>query len=321
MTYRFGVQRFVDRLRAEYRFDLIHAYFTYPDGVAAVHLGKRYGVPVVITEHAPWGPGFVRHRLVTRKAIWASTRAAAQIAVSTSVRDQIVSHTGRPEAVRVIPNGVDGSEFTTLNGAPGRDPNQILYVGHLNAVKGVDVLLKAMKLLIARRPRSRLVLFGATYYRTKERLAEGMLALAEELQLGGHVEFLDAQPPVEVARYMRESSVLVLPSRAESFGCVLIEALACGTPVVATRCGGPEDIVHDGVGRLVPTEDPPSLAAAIDEVLDRREEFEASRLRGFALEKFSWDSVAERTVSLYHEALGRRASGRATAASIAARQG
>jgi glycosyltransferase involved in cell wall biosynthesis len=162
-----------------------------------------------------------------------------------------------------------------------------------------------MKLLLARRPNSKLVLFGATYYRAKERLSEDMRELARELRLDGHVEFLGPQPPAEVARYMRESAVLVLPSRAESFGCVLVEALACGTPVVSTRCGGPEDIVHDGVGRLVPTDDPTSLATAIEDVLDRQEEFEPSRLREYALENFSWDSLAERTVSLYREALAQ----------------
>jgi glycosyltransferase involved in cell wall biosynthesis len=166
-------------------------------------------------------------------------------------------------------------------------------------------LLAAMKILLRHRPSAKLVLIGGTFYRAKQRLADGMVALARDLGLNGQVQFLGARKPADIARYMHESSVLVLPSRSESFGCVLVEALACGTPVVATRCGGPEDIVHDGVGRLVAPEDETVLAAAILDVLSRREEFDPARLRAYALENFSWERVAEQTVDVYHDLLER----------------
>jgi len=102
---------------------------------------------------------------------------------------------------------------------------------------------------------------------------------------------------------MQESALLVLPSRRESLGLVLAEALACGTPVLSTRCGGPEDIVTDEVGVLVPPEDPEALANGIEQLLARRESFEPNRLRAYALERFGFDAVGKRLSALYQEAL------------------
>jgi glycosyltransferase involved in cell wall biosynthesis len=233
----------------------------------------------------------------------AAARADAHIAISTAVRRQIGTHTGHPEKVQVIPDGVDGSEFPLVNGHRATNPDQLLYVGHVNAVKGVDVLLRALRIVRSQRPATRLVVVGATFYKAKRMLAEQMQALAHELGLDDDVDFVGAQPHDELVRHMHESALLVLPSRSESFGCVLIEALATGTPVVATRCGGPEDIVHDGVGTLVPPGDERALASAILDVLARRAQFEPARLRAYALENFSWQHVAERTAGVYRQVL------------------
>jgi glycosyltransferase involved in cell wall biosynthesis len=105
---------------------------------------------------------------------------------------------------------------------------------------------------------------------------------------------------------MRQSAVLVLPSRRETFGSVLVEALACGTPVVASRCGGPEDIVTPEVGRLVEPEDEHALAAAIEQVLDDAAAYEPVRLREYALEHFAWPRIAGRIAELYGEILAER---------------
>jgi glycosyltransferase involved in cell wall biosynthesis len=114
--------------------------------------------------------------------------------------------------------------------------------------------------------------------------------------------------PEEVAAHIRESALLVAPSRSETFGSVLIEALACGIPVVSTRCGGPEDFVTDEVGRLVPKEDETALAEAIAETLDQRHRYDPLRLRQYALDNFTWERVARRNVEIYEEALERNGS-------------
>jgi len=133
--------------------------------------------------------------------------------------------------------------------------------------------------------------------------------LASELGLDANVEFVGMKPPGEVASFMRESSLLVLSSRSETFGAVLIEAMACGTPVLATRCGGPEEIVTDEVGRLVPKEDVEALATAILEMTSESARYDSGLLRRYAVENFSWEKIADRTVDLYQRALAGQVEG------------
>lgn len=131
-----------------------------------------------------------------------------------------------------------------------------------------------------------------------------MRRLASELGIDGRLEFAGSQPPARVADYMRESALLVLPSRRESFGAVLVEALACGIPVVATRCGGPEDFITDAVGVLVEKENPEALAAAIRAVLSRLDEYPAAALSRYAHAGYAWEGIADRTWQVYAQTLG-----------------
>jgi glycosyltransferase involved in cell wall biosynthesis len=303
-TYFWGARGEVDRLRREFPFDLIHAHFSYPDGVAAARLARRYGVPLLITEHAPWLPWMEQYPRVRRQAVWASRQCAFHMGVSQYVRDTITRFTGPAENLRVVPVGVDGATFRPEPGGGAPDPNLIVYAGRIHPIKGVDVLLQAMLQVVARRPEARLILVGGgSFFRGYRLREERLRAMAAELGLGRHAEFIGERPPDKVARLMGQSAVVVLPSRAESFGAVLVEALACGTPVVATRCGGSEDIVTERVGLLIDKECPDVLAAAIERVLDRRSDYDPAELRAHALDNFSWDGIARRTLDLYGAAL------------------
>ena len=303
LAYYLGVRRCVDRLRARFPFDLIHAHFTYPDGVVAAWLGRRHGVPVVITEHASWRPWMERYPLVRRQATWAARHAAFHLAVSTALRDSILHVRGPSSNLRVVPCGVDGAVFAPSTAARVV-PNQVLFVGAVRPVKGLDVLLRAIAALAERGADPRLVVVGESFYESYRREDERMRELAGRLGLADRVRFVGRQPPSEVARYMQESAVLVLPSRRESLGMVLAEALACGTPVVATRAGGPEDIVDDEVGVLVPVEDPEALAEGIRTVLRRRAWYDPARLRARTLERFGLEAVGRDLAALYRQAVG-----------------
>lgn len=302
--YYLSTMSLVERIRKTFPFDLIHAHFSFPDGVVAALLGRRYGVPVVVTEHALWRP----HRMedsqfVRSQASWAVRNSTFHIAVSRSVKASIEYFTGPSDHIRTIPIGVDGSMFK-LSASAAPKPNQILYVGFLNRNKGVDVLLRAMSHVSKANPDAQLVLVGGSFYKNTNRQEQQLRQLTKELALDGCVKFVGYQDSHEVARYMRESAVLVLPSRGESFGAVLVEALACGTPVIATRCGGPEDVVTDEVGMLVEPEDDHELSRAIETMLVRRPQFKPERLRAYAMERFSWERVGAETTKLYGEALG-----------------
>lgn len=302
--YYLAARPVADRLRRAFPFDVIHAHFSYPDGVVGALLARRYDVPLIITEHAPWRPNWMdRSHIVRRQAVWAARQTTFLIAVSTSVRTTIAEFTGTTERIRVIPIGVDGALFTSTGNGSSRRADQILYVGYLNYNKGVDVLLRAMTQLTKRQPDLRLVLVGGSTYRNTRIQEEQLRRLATDLGLDSVVTFAGTKPADEVARYMRESALLVLPSHAESFGAVLVEALACGTPVVSTHCGGPEDIVTDATGKLVTPGDAEALSAAIQQVLEHRAAYAPEALREYALEHFAWPRVAERTVDLYQEAV------------------
>jgi glycosyltransferase involved in cell wall biosynthesis len=299
-----GLRSTVDRIRERFPFDLIHAHMIHPEGAVAHRLSKRYGVPFVVTEHAPWTEQWFARPTVRREALAAARAASSLLAVSSSVRETMASFGVAGERVRVVPIGVDGETFR-LGRPEDRRRDQVLYVGWLNYTKGIDVLLRAMTLLNGRPDPARLVLVGEAIYRNTRLQEEELRRLAGTLDLGTRVTFVGRKLHQEVARLMAESAVVVLPSRAESFGATLVEALASGTPVVATACGGPEDIVTDEVGRLVPAENPEALAAAIEAVLGERRRYAAEELRRYALERFSWDRVVERVYAAYRTAVPR----------------
>jgi len=304
-TYYWSIRRHVDRLRREFPFNLVHANFGYPDGVVAARLARRYNVPFLITEHASWLPWMNDYPKARRQAVSAASQCAFHIAVSRYARDTVAHFTGDTEKLRVIPNGVDVSVFTCPQNGSERKLTQILYVGLMRHVKGIDLLLKAMRKLVNQNPALKLVLVGGGIYRDYFKQETELRRLAQELGLENNVEFVGIKSPQEVAAYMRESAVLVLPSRNETFGAVLIEALACGTPVVATRCGGPEDIVIKEVGRLIPKEDVTALAQAIAAVIAERQKYETEQLRDYVLKNFSWEQIAHQTVALYREAINK----------------
>lgn len=299
-AYAAGVAQAVDRLRRAFPFDLVHAHFIYPDGAVAHRLSRRYGVPFVVTEHAPWS-GWLDRPGVGREALRAGTAAATIMAVSTCVRTTV--HERIPAAqVEVIPVGVDMDIFVPAR-EQQRQRDLILFVGFINYNKGVDVLLDAMRRLAVRSLPARLLLVGGAHYRNTRLQEERLRRYAASLGLGDRIEFAGKLAQTQVARLMAESAVVVLPSRAESFGAVLVEALACGTPVVATRCGGPEDIVGEEVGTLVPVGDAEALADALAEVLASGERFPPARLRAYAAERFGLDRVADRIAEVYRRAV------------------
>lgn len=299
VAYAAAVLPVVASLRRRFTFDVVHAHFTYPDGVVAALVGRHYGVPVVISEHVPWLAWMKRRGVVRRQTLWASRAAAAHVPVSRYVARTIAETDGAPP-VRWQPltPAVDGHLFRPIVGLR-REREQILFVGAVRHVKGADVLLEALSRLRRERPGVRLVLAGDPFYRSYRRDAERILTRASALGLSDCLEVVGGRSPEQVARLMAESAVLVVPSRAESFGAVVIEALACGTPVVATRCGGPEEIVTPRVGRLVPTEDPDALAAALGDVLDDPDRYEPAELRGYALERFGAEAVQRRLAAIY----------------------
>jgi glycosyltransferase involved in cell wall biosynthesis len=269
----------------------------------AEQLAGWLDVPLVVSEHMspfPFDDMYGvdgRPRPDVMSAIDAATRVTA---VSRAHARSIEQFTDR--AIDVMPNFIDESRF-----APGArersSPVELLSVGHLCHQKGFDVLLRALRICLDEGLPVRLSIVG------KGHLRDELETLALELGLGDHVTWVGAPARSTMPDVYRNADVFVLASRHESFGVVVIEALASGVPVVATECGGPEEIVTPACGALAPPEDAAALAAAIGRVVRRR--FERGAIRAYFESNYAASTVVPRLVALYGEAIAQHEATRA----------
>ena len=222
--------------------------------------------------------------------------------MSEALRQSILQLFGDAVPVDVIPNVVDEQIFAAPRADEPRDPSHLLFVGLIRHVKGLDVLVRALGHLLPEFPNLHLSVAGGSFYRAYERDAAEVRSLVQALGLTDRVRFLGEVAPNDVAALMRRSALLVVPSRRETFSLVTAEALASGTPVVATRCGGPEEILTDDTGQLTDVDDPAALAIAIESALARS--FDRAQLRRYAVERFGSLAAAERLGRLYERLTG-----------------
>jgi glycosyltransferase involved in cell wall biosynthesis len=201
----------------------------------------------------------------------------------------------------VLPNGVDGDFFSPRPGPPARPAGfSFLSVSNLTPEKGVGDLLAAFARLDSG-VEARLRLGGAGSHAAEFR------ALAKRLGVGSRVTWLGALGREAVRDEMRACDAFVLASRHESFGVVFAEAIACGKPVLGTRCGGPEDIVDETNGELVPVGDVPALTTALERFARRERLDDAAAIRSGFDARFSAVAVARRFGELYEQvARGQR---------------
>ena len=284
--------------------DIIHAHCAYPDGRAAIEYGSQTGRPVVITVH-----GSDIKILPKLKSQWrqliveALTRAAAVIAVSQELRREVVQLGVPADKVRCIPNGVDCQLFSAAGShQSGKDGWRLLYVGRFVEAKGLRVLLTALAKVRSQGRDVSLTLIGG---HPATGTAHPFLPQVKALNLSEHVSFEDAVPWEELPPYMAAADLFVLPSFSEGLTTSLMEAMACGLPVVATRCGGPEEVVNEEVGRLVAVGDAEDLAAGILAVLDEYDCYDREAIRRQAEERYDYRRVAARIYALYEEVLAR----------------
>lgn len=210
------------------------------------------------------------------------------VVVSPSTRDDLRARFLPKESIRVIPNGLDHEKFCP-DDSVSVEPGLIVFVGRLEYYKGVDVLLDAWCLIGAKNPDFRLVLVGAGT------AADDLQSRAAKSPDAARVTFTGFVSEEEKINWMRKASVVVQPSHKEGWGLTVLEANACGTPVVATDVPGLRDSVQPGVNGLrVPRADAPALAEALTRVLE--DSALRSILSSGALawaSRFGWDAVAD----------------------------
>lgn len=289
-----------ERMRAEWgEPDIIHGHFALPGGWAAVRLGERYSVPVVFTEHS--GPfntllGTASNRRMVREAL---SGADHVIGVSPSLMEEIRRfHDG-------FRGSVVGNVVRTDHFRPAKPQDRLatssmrfLALGIMTAVKGFGDLIDAVTLLVESGVDGFKVRLGG----------DGPLRmpLEETVRARGlsrWIEFLGALDRDQVRGEMQECDAFVLASHHESFGIVQGEAMACGKPVIATRCGGPEFVVDAETGVLVDKANPVSLAGAMEDFIAGRVRFDSIRVRERVVERFGEDAFLENVTRVYEQVL------------------
>ena len=265
---------------------VIDAHFLYPDGVAAVMLGKWLGVPVVMTARGNDVTLWPRYRIPRRQILWAARHCARLITVSDSLREQLLDLGVASSRLITLRNGVDLELFRLLDPGDCRNslglPDRfILAVGHLIERKDHQLIIRALREL----PELDLVIVGEGPLRSRlERLA-ARLGLAGRVRLAGNV----SQP--QLVKYYNAAELMVLSSTHEGMANVMLESLACGTPVVAMNIEGVAEVLtSDVAGAVVDDRAPGALAAAVGQVLARAPEPE--QVRGHAMQ-FGWRPVVD----------------------------
>lgn len=279
-----------------YDFELIDAHYYYPDGVAAALLGKWLNKPVVISARGSDITLIPQHSIPRKMILWAAEKAKRSITVCQALNDGMVDLGADRSKIITLRNGVELDLFF-----PGNRPQlraklditkpALLSVGTLIELKGHYLIIQALKLL----PDYQLLIVG-------EGIDAGNLKkLAEDTGVSDRVSFLGTLPHAELVEYYCAADILVLASSSEGWANVLLESMACGTPVIATRVWGtPEVVTQPDAGLLIDDRSAEGIAKGVTDLMKNPPSRESTRKYA---ENFSWDSTAQSLKSLFGEVI------------------
>lgn len=303
-AYVQAFQAAIDSVVLDWNPEVIHAQHLWVTGYAA----HKVEIPYVVTAHGTDLMGFRIYEDWKAMALEGAQHAQTVIAISRQVARDAIELYGIPEErVRIVMNGFDENIFHVMSVArskvmarydiPDESEHLITFVGKLTEFKGVDVLLDAALIYEQELGDVVTLIIGDGALRLR------LEAQAERLGLDG-VHFLGHQPQPAVAEILNSADISTVPSRVEPFGLVAVEALACGTPVVATNEGGLPDFVDERVGALVDVDDSVVLAEAIiNEIQSKSKATKGPFAAAYALKDFSWSGQVDKMIAIYQEAI------------------
>ena len=293
-------QAFESLLQQERRPDLLHAHVVLPAGLVALQLGKQHSIPVVLTEHTGPFRGHLETSLQRGLVEQVLTGVDQVIAVSPSLADEMQA------AVAGVPIHVVGNVVATDHFTPGAQDRsgtgfRFFFGGMHYREKGLHFLLEAARELRGQGRRSfEIILAGDGPVRAE------LERMAQAFELGVSCRFVGMLTRAQMLAQMQACDVFVSPSLGETFGMVLTEAMACGKPVLATRCGGPEYTVTPKTGTLVPPGDAAALARAMADFIDGKTVFDPKGIREYVTTRFGADAYLQAMNSIFDDVLARR---------------
>jgi D-inositol-3-phosphate glycosyltransferase len=321
-----GIKLFAAEKNIQY--DLIHSHY-WMSGLAAESLSVAWGIPFVHMFHTL---GEMKNRIARNeqeregayrvdgeKRVIAS--ADRLIAATRAEQTQLqFLYKANKRKIEIIPPGVDLSHFYPIPSDEARqfigikpDARIVLFVGRIEPLKGIDTLIQAMSCMKFRQVMDHvhLAIIGGDPGVSKEQMSAEMTrlqSLCDELCMEHMVVFLGKRAQETLPYYYSAAEVLVMPSHYESFGMVALEAMACGTPVIASQVGGLAYLVQDGVtGYHVPDHDPEALCAKLLEVLgDQAQRKRMGQQAAEFAQEYAWSNIADQLIKVYQTVLEER---------------
>jgi len=310
LTMYAGVLACIGRIVKEFDPQLIHAHTATPDGYVGLLLSKKLGIPLVVSlrgSDVNVYPFRDRWTLGLTKKVLA--KAHKVTAVSKALKETAEAIASPRAPIEVIYNGADVKQFT-FDPEPRNSIRQklgisadsvvLIFVGNVLREKGVEDLMQSFCTLARDFQELHLVVVG------DGPALDGLVSKAEEVRVGNRVHFVGRRPHHEIPGWLSASDILVLPSWREGLPNVVLEAMACSRPVVATRVGGIPEAVQPGEsGILVERGDVRALTEAIAQLICDPVKREAMGQAGRRIveDRFTWEKNAKRTIALYHEVL------------------
>ena len=308
LTYKAVVMPLVAKLRRKFPFDLIDLHWTYPDLPTGTALKKKYGKKMLVTlrgkEAFYHGEGLIREALIRKHLL----QANAVISLSRELQDMALENGVDPGVCHIIRNGVDTSKFYYMDMTECRkrlgiplEEKVLLSVGSLNYRKGFDRIIRALPTIISEMKKIKFYIIGS-HGPDKARYLSVLKKLVDKLGLQNNVVFVGTVKNEYLLYWYNSSDLFCLASRGEGCPNVLLEALSCGCPALATDVGSVREILtKEFMGQVVPNQDD-AIINGLASMLNRK--FDRQLIASY-MKKYDWDWCARQVHEIYISTLSK----------------
>ena len=300
ISFKLGINRYVKKL--DYAFkdylkhnekpDLIHAHVTVPAGYAACIIGKKYDIPVIVTEHCGNLERFYKNDSLKKYGNFV-LKNSTYSTVSKYMRDIVLKYTNE---CYIIPNLVDTTPFNNDIVRKRNNVFKLVSVCALREGKRLDIAFKAIKKLKEQNIKIHLDVIGDGFYENYYK------QVCDELNLHKEITFLGRKNKFEISEILKKENALLISSELESFGIPGIEAMASGLPIVSTDCLGPTEYINSKVGVICKVNNVDDMADKIKYLIDHYEKYDNNYIRKEA-SRYSKEEVIKNTIKLYNKVL------------------